>query len=160
MVHAGEGLLVGVHGGQKGAGAQVIEAAGVFDGDHGDLAVEHLELGAVALGLSFGDELFVDDEGELGGVDLALVGEGGELGQEGFSPSEVGGVAEEQGCGFRGLRTDEGDGGPAVLGDDVFELFGEDGVDLGEVRGDGGAGGGGRRSGEAAGGLILLQHGE
>ena len=160
MVHAGKGLLVGVHGRQKGAGAQVVEAAGVLDGDHGHLAVDHLELGAVALGLAFGDELLVNDDGELGGVDLALVGEGGELGHEGSAPAEIGGVAEEEGGGLRGVRADQRDGGPAVLGDDVLELFGEDGVDLGEVGGHGGAAGGRLCAGKAAGGLILLKHGE
>ena len=160
MVHAGEGGFVGVHGRQQGAGAQGVEAAGVFDGDHGHLAVDHFELGSVALGPALGDELLVDDDGELGGVDLAAIGEGGELGHEGLAPGEVGSVAEEQGGGLRGVRPHEGDGGPAVLGDDVLELFGEDGVDLGEVGGDGGAGGGGLWAGEAAGGLILLEHGE
>jgi len=160
VVHADEGLLVGVHRGEKGASAEGVEAAGIFDGDHGHLAVDHLELGAVALGLALGDELFVNDDGELGGINFAAVSEGGELGEEGLAPGEVRGVAEEEGGRFGGLGADESDCGPAALGDDVFELLGEDGVNFGEVRGDGGAGGGGWDAGKAAGGLILLEHGE
>ncbi len=160
VVHGREGLLVGIQGGEMGAGAEAVEAAGVFDGDHGHLAVDHFELRTVALGFALGDELLVDDDGELGGVDLALVGEGGELGQEGFAPGGIGGVAEEQGGGFGGIGANHADSGPAIAGDDVFELLGKDGVDRSEVGRDGWPGGRGRCRAEAAGGLVLTEHGE
>ena len=147
---------------KQGAGAQAVEAAGVFDLDHGEAVVGGLELGAVALGFALGDELLVDDSGEGGAVDFAEVGEVFKLRQEGAAPGEVRGVGEEEHGSVGGVDADEGDGGPAVLLDNGFEVGGERGVDGGEVGRDGRALAGGRAGGrvQAAGGLILVSHGE
>ncbi len=93
------------------------------------------ELGAVALEFALREELFVDDHGERGAVDLLLVGEVFELGKEGTLPGVVERMGEDEHGGVGGVEADEGNGGPAVGVDDGLEVGGEGLVDCGEVGG-------------------------
>lgn len=96
MVDADQLLFVDVHGRQQETGPGAVEIGRVFYADQGHFIADVAKLGAVALEFAFGEELFVDNHGERSAIDLLLVGEIFELGQERSLPGVVGRMGEDE----------------------------------------------------------------